>query len=309
MICAVPYQVDLPALCRVVEVLPSGWRCFPRQSRRQPLAIWLATIMSLPPLKELETEGQESFTAGKSPGRWPRHIVGGLASLLVVLSATLLVVQPHNRLTTTILASIFFVGWVALVLAWGPLLRSWQFWTLLAGAVAAALLATSLLLALLQILPVDEKTASSTAPSAPTSASPPTAVPNSTERSSSGLRNNCLALAAKAGNESRKLRILRNSIQTESGRVSDYKTNFEPALEDVSASVDESDNALAAFRQVGGQLPTVEEVQRKFPDDFEAIRADLDTLRQKRIDENSYQAWNQLADYRTDSDAIARMVC
>jgi hypothetical protein len=77
----------------------------------------------------------------------------------------------------------------------------------------------------------------------------------------------------------------------------------------LAAAVDESEIALAAFMQVGGRLPTDEEEQRKFPEDFTVIRTDLDTLRDELTDENSYEAWNQLADYGSDSYAITKIVC
>jgi hypothetical protein len=234
--------------------------------------------------KELEAEGQPSPRVGETAGNWRRHVVGVLASLTVIGSFVLLVVlRPSSRITMTILAIAFFVGFTAAVIAWVPRLTSWRPWTRLAGAVAAAMGASGLLLALLQVLPVDEK--------------------------SSELGDACRTLAAKAGNESDKLGDLQNSIHTKKGHVSAYNDNFETALADAFSAVDESDDALAAFIQMGGRLPTDEEEQRKFPEDFNVIRTDLEILSQKRIDENSDKAWNQLHDYASDSSAIAKIVC
>jgi hypothetical protein len=109
---------------------------------------------------------------------------------------------------------------------------------------------------------------------------------------------------------------VRRSIQAndEQGRITGYSgAKFEQASEAAIIWVGKSQAAVAAYEQAGGQMPTEREGQRKFPEDFDAIRSDLETLEQDlpRLDEgaNPYDAWNQLHDYAADSDDIAAMKC
>jgi hypothetical protein len=63
----------------------------------------------------------------------------------------------------------------------------------------------------------------------------------------------------------------------------------------VASAVIAAEDALSTFTEVGGQLPTTREEQRKFPEDFPAIKNDLEILHQGIInDENPWVTWNQL---------------
>jgi hypothetical protein len=119
----------------------------------------------------------------------------------------------------------------------------------------------------------------------------------------------CVRLAGAASAESNGLEAVSNSVHVKNGKVTGYnKSKFDKARLYTLDAVDQSVLSLRSYA-VLGQLPKENESQRKFAEDFTAIRKDLDTLRRELPDGNPYDAWNQLADYRANSDAIATMTC
>jgi hypothetical protein len=233
-------------------------------------------------------------------------MLGALAALVVSFKSEYIRAWVVVIIIAVLVAGVSSLIWVA---------RSqWNNHKLIA---AAALIFTGLILAsplVILALALNRNTPNAASEISPsTSTSTPSASPashNATPSVPSDLGESCSRLKAEAANESVGLTKLRDSIHAKDDKIVRYeRPKYDAAHDAVLSAVASSANALGAYDRTGGKLHT--DLQRKFRDDLDVLPNDLDKLQQNLPDKNqdAYEAWNQLVDYRTDSNAIAKIPC